>query len=153
MKSIIRKYACFLCIVVTFFTVGCSNKNENEEIMNFYLSQPRDPELVGWWERQAGGDEGKVTYKWFRKDGTAIMNMTYRNGILTDATGTDYRYAKAIHYWYAKDGVYHTFDRNDGWLKGWSPQSETRYEIRGDELWIDNKPEWVLSGKRTEPKL
>ena len=29
--------------------LSCSKESENVEKMNFYLSQPRDPYLAGWW--------------------------------------------------------------------------------------------------------
>lgn len=147
MTRIVKYCACILGVIALLCMMSCSHKDENDEIMNFYLSQPRDPELVGWWEYEYTDGDGITTtlYHYFNENGTVVMNMEYRNGALDRGTG--------VWYWYATDNVYHTFDRHDSWLKGRSPQSETRYEVRGDELWIDSSPDFVLFGKRTKPQL
>ena len=130
-------------------SVGCSNKDENEARTSFYLSQPRDPALVGWWKEDISGYNSDGTaaifYTWFKETGTVVVFMRDNNGTL-DTKGSD------TWYWYAKEGVYHTFDRNDSAMKGRSPESATQYEIRGDELWVKDVDTWQFSKKRTTPK-
>jgi len=128
---------------------SCDNTRENERIANFYLSQPRDPQLVGWW---AEWDEvnGDSLFHWYRADGVVHTDLKYRGGAI------DMRGVWDNNYWYTKDGNIHWFNRHDSW-KSHSSQFHYRYEVRGDELWEGitdrNDATMYLAGKRTHPRL
>ena len=127
-------------------SVGCSNKDENEARTSFYLSQPRDPALVGWWVQASEPADGEMSihYTVFNTDGT----MYWASRRLSDGK----LFKNPTWYWYAKDGVYHIFERRDSWAKA-STEYDVVYEVRGDEMWIDNPGVgWMASQKRTEPQ-
>jgi hypothetical protein len=127
---------------------GCNKADENERIMNFYLSQPRDPELVGWWAG-VNSDGRDSLFHWYRADGVVLNDLKYYNGAI------DLKGVSQSCYWYTNENVFHWFHRRDSW-KGWSPQAHHRYEIRGDELWTSDGTDNAalrLFAKRTHPRL
>ncbi len=141
-----KKVLLFAAFTAALAFAGCSDKHENDEIMRFYLSQPRDPELVGWWVQAGEPSEGELSihYYVFNADGTAWwVAKNLSDGKL---------FRNPVEYWYAKDGVYHVFERHDSWAYG-NCEYDTEYEVRGDELWINNPGVgWMVSQKRTEPQ-
>jgi hypothetical protein len=131
---------------VAVLAAACSHKKENDEIMRFYLSQPRDPELVGWWQAE-NDSEGNEQFTAFRADGSMALNITASRGEL---------YPRWCSYWYTKENVLHEFYRfSDTWASPYAPQHRYLYEIRENELWMrrDGDAEWYCFGKRTEPRL
>lgn len=125
---------------------GCSDKREDDARMRFYLSQPRDPELVGWWEDAKPAEDDFCYYTCFNADGTAYE--CYR-----DFNGTLWR---NLYYWYSSDGVYHLFERPNSYVhwqgKAGSSEWDYDYEVRGNELWTNRSGGWKPDGKRTTPQ-
>jgi hypothetical protein len=144
-----RKSFLLAALTTVLALAGCDKAGENERITNFYLSQPRDPELVGWWADVSGAERDAV-FHWYRADGVVLSDLKYYNGAI------DLRGQPQI-YWYTNGNIFHWFHRNDSW-KGWSPQATHEYEIRGDELWTttggdSDDTTLRLFAKRPHPRL
>lgn len=134
-------------LAALFALSGCDgDKRRDDAIMRFYLSQPRDPRLVGWWENERPAEDEFSYYTCFNADGTAYECSRDFNGKLW----------RNLVYWYSKDGVYHIFERPDSYVhwkgKAGSTESHIEYEVRGDELWTNRSGGWKPDGKRTAPQ-
>lgn len=93
-----------LSILMTVFVLsslsGCNNSKENEQITNFYLSQPRDQDLVGWWAEWDDVNRDSL-FHWYRADGVALTDLKYYNGVI-DLRGTGNN-----NYWYTENNNIH----------------------------------------------
>ena len=136
-----------LIAAALFALCGCDgDKREDDAMVRFYLSQPRDPELVGWWENERVAEDNFRYYTCFNIDGTAYECTRDSNGKLW----------RNLMYWYSKDGVCYIFDRLNSYVhwKGDADSTESRvkYEVRGDELWTNRSGNWKSDSKRTIPQ-
>lgn len=106
---------------------ACSDK-KNKETIDYYLSQPKDPELLGWWKHDI--ETGSVFWH-FREAG--IIST------LTDSEGNFY-YSEYQYYWYIKEEndrkILYLF-RPVGGLYA-SEYIRGYYEIKNDSLWVSS---------------
>jgi hypothetical protein len=108
-----------------FMLIACSDKKDKETI-EYFLSQPRDPELLGWWKWNLE-DEPACSYWYFRESGT-IGDLSY---ITDELVLSEHRY-----YWYTEENdrkILYLF-RPIGSLYG-SDSGRDYYKIKNDSLW------------------
>jgi hypothetical protein len=119
MKSIFKT----VLMLFTLFAVGCSKKDDDK--IDYYLSQPRDADLTGWW----------VSHD------SAFMNFQQETGrIITVSCDNGDYYELPYHtYWFTeKDGdknILHRFEAHGGFPYG-SPEYHCFYKIVNDSLWL-----------------
>ncbi|MDR2383510.1 MAG: hypothetical protein LBD76_06470 [Prevotellaceae bacterium] len=75
-----------ISLILFFMLTACSDKKDKETI-DYFLSQPRDTELLGWWKWNRG-DEPACYYWYFRESGT-IGELSYINLDYTFVLGND----------------------------------------------------------------
>lgn len=71
---------------------ACSDK-KNQETIDYYLSQPKDAELLGWWKWNLE-DESALCYWYFKESGT-IGELPYMDG-------KTLQYSELRYYWYTE---------------------------------------------------
>jgi hypothetical protein len=107
---------------------SCSDRKDRETV-DYYLSQSRDPDLVGWWKYDTE-ENGSVF--WYFKEAGTIATLT--------CDGEGEYYSEIRYYWYTekKNGrkILYLF-RPIGRLYG-SDDSRDYYEIRNDSLWMSS---------------
>jgi hypothetical protein len=118
-----------LILLVPVFFAAC-RKNENGGIVNFYLSQPRDAALFGWWEEPYDSVNNIASFWKFNQTGT-ITDLVLEND-------TVFLYYEDFHYWYTekqgdKNAMHAIF--YDGF---WFFANDDYYKIVGDSLWLSN---------------
>jgi hypothetical protein len=103
---------------------------KNQETIDYYLSQSRDPDLVGWWKWNL---EDEFAFYWHFKETGTIADLQHMGG------ETEH-YSEFRYYWYTekKNGrnILYSFHHYGG-LKG-SDYSRDYYEIRNDSLWMSS---------------
>ena len=114
-----------LVLFVAIFSVSC-NKKWNREKIEYYLSQPRDPELFGWWKIVDPGF-------WNLKSSGTITEASF-----TQSTN-DYYIYESRYYWYTEKTndnrkILHLFEPSGVLEKKYEPSYY--YLIRNDSLWI-----------------
>jgi hypothetical protein len=119
-----KRFVLILSVLAFMFT-ACSDK-KNQETIDFFLSQPRDSELLGWWKLNTEID----SVFWHFKESGTISELEYRDGNV-------YNDSEDWYYWYTeeKDGkkiLYEFHPR--GYLEG-KDYSSGYYKIEGDSLW------------------
>ena len=114
----------FLSVVVLF--LSACHDDKGAELFEFYKSQPRDPELIGWWGRYDELNK-EYTYNIYESDG----------------------------YYYTKDHKIMMFHYMSGsWKDGPSYESTPRlYKINSDTLFFYNDDGGMFVYRiRSEPK-
>jgi hypothetical protein len=111
-----------LLFILACMLASCSDR-KNQETVDYYLSQPRDPDLVGWWKYDT--EENGSVFWYFKEPGT-IAELT--------CDGDGEYYSEIRYYWYTekKNGrkILYLF-RPVGRLYG-SDDARDYYEIRND---------------------
>jgi hypothetical protein len=117
-------------LILVFLLSACSD-NKDKETVDYFLSQPRDAELLGWWKWNLG-DEPACSYWYFRESGT-IDQLSY----ITE--GVDLDYAEHQYYWYTekKDRKILYRFRPIGRLYG-TDYGRGYYKIENDSLWMSS---------------
>jgi hypothetical protein len=114
-----------ILILTALFSVGCNDK-KNQETVDYILSQPKDPDLAGWWKRNTENDS---VFWYIKKTGT-ISELEYRDGNV-------YNDSEDWYYWYTekKDDkqIFHCFHPR-GWIDG-KDYSHVYYKIENDSFW------------------
>ena len=103
MKSIFKTALALFAL----FLVGC-DKEDNDK-MDYYLSQPRDADLIGWWFRS---DESGLCYWNFQQSGKLleVSSVSAENLKL---------YKQDNLYWFTENkNVLNVFEKHGGWLYG-----------------------------------
>jgi hypothetical protein len=124
------KIVLIVLLLVTVFFSACRN-NEEDRRVNFYLSQPRDAALFGWWERPYDSIRNIASFWKFKQAGT-ITDLAFQNDEV-------FLYYENRHYWYTekrneKNIMHAFFDDGFGII-----ESNDYYKIVGDSLWISNE--------------
>jgi hypothetical protein len=124
-----------ILFVPVFFATCHKGENEDENgkggIIKFWLSQPRDAALFGWWEAPYDSVNNMKTFWKFKQTGT-ITDLVFQNDKVEI-------YYEDRHYWYTeklndKNAMYAIFD-DDVWFI----ESDNYYKIVGDSLWVSNE--------------
>jgi hypothetical protein len=113
-------------VLFTLFTVGCTDK-KNQETIDYYLSQPRDSELLGWWKYDTENDS---VFWYFKEAGT--IGVLHMDGETSD-------YSESRYYWYTEKNdrkILHYFHPYGGLYA--SEYSHDYYEIKNDSLWVSS---------------
>jgi hypothetical protein len=122
MKNILKT----VLVLFTLFSVGCSKKDDDK--IDYYLSQPRDTDLFGWWTRI---DETGSYYWHFQQTGR-IFEVHYSSP--SDIFQYDDK------YWFVenKEGknILNVFEKHGG-LYG-SIEYQSYYKVVNDTLWTSN---------------
>jgi hypothetical protein len=119
------KMALIISVIPIFFA-ACYEDGDKK--IEYYLSQPKDTALVGWW-KWSYDDENDIQYFWkFKQTGT-ITQLVFRD--------SKFDYDEDLYYWYTekkgdknilytfhKVGVLYNHDEGRGY-----------YKIVGDSLW------------------
>lgn len=127
-------------MLFTLFLFGC-DKKDNDKI-DYYLSQPRDANLVGWWSRS---DESGSLYYWnFQQSGKLleIYSSTAENPVFQEYDDK---------YWFTekKDNknILNIFEKHGG-LYG-SIEYNFYYKVVSDSLWKSDGLDELDSELRT----
>jgi hypothetical protein len=144
-----KKIKLVLSILVFMFT-ACSDK-KNQETIDFFLSQPRDPELIGWWKWNTETD----SVFWHFKESGTISELEYKDGNV-------YNDSEDRYYWYTEEReekkiLYEFYPR--GWFEG-KDYGNGYYKIEGDSLWksagieggVQPTELYLFATKTTAPK-
>jgi hypothetical protein len=123
MKSILKT----ALVLFALSSAGCSSKQDDEKI-DYYLSQPRDTNLVGWWFRS---DEFGGLYYWhFQQTGKLLE-------LYSSTTENPEFYEHDDKYWFTekKDNknILNIFEKHGG-LYG-SIEYHSYYKAVNDSLW------------------
>jgi hypothetical protein len=118
-----------LILLVLIFFTAC-RKNEEDRRVKFYLSQPRDAALFGWWEKPYDSIRNIAFFWKFKQTGT-ITDLVFQNDKVEI-------YYENLHYWYTekrtdKNIIHAFFDDGLGII-----ESNDYYKIVGDSLWVSN---------------
>ena len=112
-----------LVLFVAICCVSCSKKRYNEKV-EYYMSQPKDPELLGWWKTLSH----RAFYNFKSNGRVARLEYSNEDHLILDGTDMD--------YWHTKID-----DKNRKilcmfYLYGYgSDESCGYYIIRNDSLW------------------
>lgn len=112
--------------------LSCGDKKEEEMMRDFYLSQKRDPNLVGWWFIE--GDSGQdKRYQEFQSGG--VLKDAYRK-----ESDNKLYILKSDEYWYTKGDTLMIYDYNESWMYG-SREFAVGYKISQsrDSLFLSDK--------------
>ena len=131
MKSFVKIIS---LLFVYMFCTSCTSKWNNEKVA-YYLSQPRDPELTGWWKM--GG------YFWNLKSTGTIAEMT-----LLQYNG-EYFVDEDRFYWHTEkksdtEKIFHHFN-TAGWMDK-KYEINAYYMVRNDSLWLSSNIEGNIDG-------
>ncbi|MDR1595051.1 MAG: hypothetical protein LBS43_11300 [Prevotellaceae bacterium] len=125
MKNILKT----VLVLFTLFSVGCSKKDDDK--IDYYLSQPRDADLNGWWSRT---DEFGGLYYWnFQQSGKLleVYSSTVENPVFREYDDK---------YWFTEDkdnkNILNIFEKHGG-LYG-SIEYHFYYTVVNDTLWTSN---------------
>jgi hypothetical protein len=113
-------------LIFIMFT-ACTEK-KNQETIDFFLSQPRDADLLGWWKYYTEND----SIFWHFKEPGTILVSPYMDGILWNTPENRY-------YWYTEEKdrkVLHYFCPR-AWFEG-KDYSRGYYKIENDSLWLSS---------------
>jgi hypothetical protein len=139
-------------ILISFVPVFFATcHNDGDEKIEYYLSQPRDADLVGWWKWPYNDESDIQTFWKFKQTGT-ITELTFQNGKVDN-------YEEDWNYWYTeKEGntnILHTFHKYGGLYN--HDEGRGYYKIVGDSLWKSggiegdvNSSELYFFGTKTE---
>jgi hypothetical protein len=123
------------------FCASCTDRRNNEKI-EYFLSQPRDTELTGWWSLTSA-------YWYFKESGTktVLCRTVYEDGTFK------YDYLGYEYYWYTEktgDGrkIFHYF-RPTGWIDN-KEEGDEYYAIRNDSLWMSPGLEGDINGSEMQ---
>jgi hypothetical protein len=113
-----------ILFILVCMLASCSDR-KNQETVDYYLSQPRDSDLLGWWKYDT---ENSSVFWNFKETGT-IAELT------CDGEG-DY-YSEYVYYWYTEKKndrkILYLFHPYGGLYA--SEYNRCYYEIRNDSIW------------------
>jgi hypothetical protein len=116
-------------VLISFVTVFFVTCNDGDEKIEYYLSQPRDTDLVGWWKWSYDEANDIQTFWKFNQTGTTT-ELSFQNGKVDN-------YEEDRYYWYTgKKGnknILYTFRK--GSLIYGNEEYRGYYKIVGDSLW------------------
>lgn len=130
MKQTKQSIMVLIALLVFVFT-AC----EKDKLLDFYNNQPKDPEIIGRWERTDlelnETNSGKVKEWIFEANGSLkYLHIEKHNDVfeLTESNGVEYKF-------YTKDNIIHTLIVGDG-LKSATRESQLtiEYKITADTL-------------------
>jgi hypothetical protein len=142
MKSIFKT----VLMLFTLFSVGCSKKDDDK--IDYYLSQPRDADLIGWWIHENKQGNYSIYFN-FQQNGIFLV-VEYEKEIYSE-----YIY---VTYWFTEKSenknILYKFEKHDGTLYK-SIENKNLYKVINDSLWISDNlgtwddPELTFWGVRT----
>jgi hypothetical protein len=115
-----------ILFILVCMLASCSDR-KNQETADYFLSQSRDPDLVGWWKYDI--EENGSFFFNYKETGT-IAELSYSDG------KAGY-YFESQYYWYTekKNGRKILYKFRPGGVLYGSDYSNDYYEIRNDSLW------------------
>jgi len=133
MRKDFLKIILIILLVPVFFAACKRGDNDGGKggLIRFWLSQPRDAALFGWWEAPYDSIFDIKTFWQFKQSGT-ITDLVFKNDEV-------FFHYEDNHYWYTeehadKNAMYAIFD--DG---VWFRESDNYYKVVGDSLWMTNE--------------
>ena len=121
-----------VCTLFILLFSSCGKKNK--EMIDFYLSQPRDEQLFGMWMRPEGNQDENGRYtrsgEYYSRDGT-VESVHYER----DLDGKENIYYSFMQYYYTKEGKIYTYRPSYG-IKYGSQELVQGYKISGDTLYL-----------------
>jgi hypothetical protein len=116
-------------VLFALLSTNCNDKKDDDKI-DYYLSQPRDIDLTGWWVR-SNGEIDSMFYNFQRETGR-FFAVEYDKG--------SYLEHKFDTYWFTEKSenrnILHQFEKHGG-LYG-SAEYTRYYKIANDSLWMSD---------------
>jgi hypothetical protein len=112
-------------MITGFLFVACDS---DKDLMEYYKSQPKDANLMGWWDISTAINSGCCLYCKFDSYSKPEYYLA-DNGELKSRDGN--------HYWYTAGNLLYVLEYNESWMYG-SIETSYKYEIRNDTLFLNN---------------
>jgi hypothetical protein len=123
--KIMKRILKIALVLFTLFAAGCGKKDDDK--IDYYLSQPRDASLLGWWFRS---DESGLYYWNFQQSGKLLEVYS-----LTVENPEFYEYDDKYWFTEKKDNknILNIFEKHGG-LYG-SIEYHSYFKVVNDSLW------------------
>jgi hypothetical protein len=139
-------------MLISFVALFFATCNDGDEKIEYFLSQPKDADLVGWWKFPYNEESDIQSFWQFKQTGTTTT-LTFQEGKVDN-------YEEDVYYWYTgKKGdkiILYTFRK--GSLIYAHEEYREYYKIVNDSLWTSegiegdkyNSPDLSFFGTKTE---